>query len=37
MAETVWRTLLPVIATIALLVSLLLVIYAVSWLIEFHL
>lgn len=37
MAGTIERTLLPVIATIAILVSLLAVVYAVSWLIEFHL
>jgi hypothetical protein len=37
MAETIGKTLLPVIATIAILAGLLLVIYAVSWAIEFHL
>lgn len=37
MAETIGKTLLPVIATIGILVSLLLVVYAFSWAIEFHL
>lgn len=37
MVESVERTLLPVIATVALLVGLLVVIYGVSWAIEFHL
>jgi len=37
MVETIWRTILPVIATIAILVGLLVVIYGFSWAIEFHL
>jgi hypothetical protein len=37
MVETVWRTILPVIATIAILLGLLVVIYGFSWVIEFHL
>jgi hypothetical protein len=37
MVGTIERTLLPVIATIAILVGLLVVIYAISWVIEFHL
>ena len=37
MVETIGKTLLPVIATIAILVGLLVVIYGFSWAIEFHL
>ena len=37
MVETIWRTILPVIATIANLVGLLVAIYGFSWAIEFHL
>ena len=37
MLETIWRTILPVIATIAILSGLLVVIYWISWVIEFHL
>ena len=37
MVETIWRTILPVIATIAILVGLLVAIYGFSWAIEFHL
>ncbi len=35
--ETVVRALLPAVITIALLLSILAVMYAISWTIEFHL
>lgn len=37
MVESVGKMLLPVVATVTLLVGLLVVIYGVSWAIEFHL
>ncbi len=37
MGGTIVRTLLPVAVTVALLLSILLVVYTVSWLFEFHL
>ena len=37
MTASIWRTLLPVVVTVVLLLSILLVMYAISWLIEFHL
>ncbi len=37
MVESIGRLLLPVVLTIGLLLSLLALCYAVSWLLEFHL
>jgi hypothetical protein len=37
MFESVWKMIAPVFVTVALLVSILLVVFAASWLIEFHL
>lgn len=37
MMESISRTILPVFATVALLLSILVVMYAISWVIEFHL
>ncbi len=37
MMESISRTILPAFATVALLLSILLVMYAISWVIEFHL
>ncbi len=37
MVESISRTLLPVLLTVALLLSVLVVMYAISWVLEFHL
>ncbi len=37
MVESISRTLLPVFLTVGLLLSLLMVVYGISWVIEFHL
>lgn len=37
MIESIGRMLLPVVVTVVLLLSILLVMYAISWVIEFHL
>lgn len=35
--DSIVRTILPVLVTVALLLSILVVMYAISWTIEFHL